>query len=144
MLLVVSMFTNEENGLVGGKTYADSAVAKNEQHLFALESDLGGFAPRGFSFKGPDEMRLKLESWLPLFPPFTVAHVIKGGGGADIGPLNKAIGTPICGFLPDSQRYFDYHHTNRDVFESVNERELELSTASLTSLLWLVDKYGLQ
>lgn len=141
--LRVVLFTNEENGLKGGKTYADSSISKKEQHIFALESDMGGFSPRAFSFKGPEKIRLKLESWLPIFPQYTIAHIRQGGGGADISPLHKADGTPMCGLMPDSQRYFDVHHSDKDVFDAVNERELELGTASLASLIWLVDKHGL-
>jgi carboxypeptidase Q len=69
-------------------------------------------------------------------------HIKKGGGGADISPLKKQ-GVLLIGFEPDSQRYFDYHHTAADVFEAVNKRELELGTAAMASLIYLMDKYGL-
>src|SRR5690606_14218281 len=41
------LFMNEENGVKGGQAYADSAKAKGERHIFAIESDAGGFTPRG-------------------------------------------------------------------------------------------------
>jgi hypothetical protein len=65
----------------------------------------------------------------------------KGGGGVDIGPLkNEFNGITLFGFIPDSQRYFDYHHAESDVFESVNKRELELGAAAVSSFLYLIDK----
>ena len=65
------------------------------------------------------------------------------GGGADIGPLSKQ-GTFLIGLLPDGQRYFRYHHTKKDVFEAVDRRELELGAASMASLVYLLDQYGVE
>lgn len=141
--LRVVLFMNEENGLKGGKKYADEAVRLKENHLLAIESDAGGFVPRGFTFKGPDSILVKLQSFLPFFPQYTIESILNGGGGADIGPLNKADNTPLLGFAPDSQRYFDFHHSAADVFSAVNRRELELGTASLAAMIYLVDQFGL-
>ena len=66
-----------------------------------------------------------------------------GGGGADIGPLHRSLGTPMFGLSVDGQKYFEMHHTQKDVFELVNARELELGTASIASLVYLIDTYGL-
>ena len=138
------MFMNEENGLKGGQAYLDSAISKKEDHLFALESDAGGFTPRGFGFSTPDTFALnRLLSWAPLFKEYQADEFFAGGGGADIGPLRK-INTVLAGYSPDSQRYFDVHHAETDVFEAVSRRELELGAAVMTGLIYLVDKYGLR
>ena len=137
------LFANEENGLRGGNKYAEEAKAKNEKHIFALESDAGGFTPRGFSFGGSPEQLKKLQSWLPLLYPYGVYEITDGGGGADIGPLNRTFKTPVAELGPDSQRYFDYHHARNDVFENVNKRELELGAVNMAALIYLIDKYGL-
>lgn len=137
------LFANEENGLRGGTKYAEEAKAKNEKHLFALESDAGGFAPRGFGFEVNDEQWGKIIQWKQLLEPYGAGNLSRGGDGADIGPLNEALKTPTSGFLPDPQRYFDYHHARNDVFENVNKRELELGAISMAALIYLVDKYGL-
>ncbi len=139
----VVLFANEENGLRGGIKYAAEAKSKNEQHIFALESDEGGFSPRSFGFTMSKERLEKVRSWLPLFAPYLVWQFNEGGGGADIGPLHGALGTPVAGFQPDSQRYFDIHHARSDVFENVNKRELELGALNMAALIYLVDKYGL-
>ena len=137
------LFANEENGLRGGNKYAEEAKAKNEKHIFALESDAGGFTPRGFGFTVSDEQLKKVMEWNPLIAPYGAGNFVKGGGGADIGPLNRTFGTPVAGLNPDTQRYFDIHHARNDVFENVNKRELELGAVNMAALIYLIDKYGL-
>jgi carboxypeptidase Q len=139
----VVLFANEENGLRGGSRYAEEARTKKEKHIFALESDAGGFTPRGFGFTMPAELLKKVQTWLPLLQPYGISELEMGGGGSDIGPLNRELGTPLAGLQPDSQRYFDIHHARSDVFEAVNKRELELGAISMAALIYLVDKYGL-
>ncbi|MCB0519626.1 MAG: M28 family peptidase [Lewinellaceae bacterium] len=140
------LFMNEENGLMGGKTYGEEAKRKGEFHLAAIESDRGGFTPRGFTVDGEaDVFALRfpaMQPWSDLLEPYGL-RIKKGGGGADISPL-KSQQALLIGYEPDPQRYFDYHHTHADVFETVNKRELELGTAAITSLVFLIDKYGLE
>ncbi|RZT00251.1 M20/M25/M40 family metallo-hydrolase [Aquimarina brevivitae] len=137
----VVLFMNEENGLRGGKKYAEEAQRKEEKHVFALESDAGGFTPRGFSFDCDATNFAQIESWKPLFAPYLIHQFSKGGSGADISPLkNEKI--VLAGLRPDSQRYFDHHHAANDTFDAINKRELELGAATMTSLVYLMDKYG--
>jgi hypothetical protein len=133
---------NEENGLRGGNKYAQEAKKNGENHVFALESDAGGFTPRGFSFDCSDSNFELVQSWKKLFEPYLIHVFVRGGSGADIGPL-KNDGMVLAGLRPDSQRYFDHHHAANDTFEHVNKRELELGAASMTSLIYLFDKYGI-
>jgi len=137
------LFANEENGLRGGTKYAEEAKAKGEKHVFALESDAGGFTPRGFSIQANKEQLEKLRSWIPLLSPYGTFEITGDGGGADIGPLNRTFGTPVGELMPDPQRYFDLHHARSDVFENVNKRELLLGAVNMAALIYLVDKYGL-
>jgi hypothetical protein len=139
--LRVVLFMNEENGLRGANAYATAAREKGEKHLFALESDSGGFSPRGFSFECSEMQYAQLSAWKPLFIPYYIHSFERGESGADVGPL-KDKNVVLGGLLPDSQRYFDHHHAETDTFEHVNKRELELGAATMTSLVYLVDKYG--
>jgi hypothetical protein len=139
----VVLFMNEENGLRGGKEYAMQANLKGENHVFALESDSGGFTPRGFSFDCDAANFAQIQSWGALFKPYLIHYFEKGGSGADIGPLKKD-GMVLAGLRPDSQRYFDYHHAANDTFDAVNKRELELGAATMTSLIYLMDTYGIK
>lgn len=136
----VVLFMNEENGNRGGKHYAERAAAKNEKHLMALESDRGGFSPRGFSINGSEKQLNGIKKWVDLFEPYGIHEFKMGFAGVDINPLENG---KICliGLSPDSQRYFDHHHSDHDVFEEVNKRELVLGAASMTSLVYLIDKY---
>jgi hypothetical protein len=138
----VVLFMNEENGLRGGNKYAEVAKAKGENHIFALESDSGGFTPRGFSFDCNEAVFNKVMQWESLFKPYLIHYFEKGHGGADIGPLKNGT-TVLAGLVPDSQRYFDYHHASNDTFDAVNKRELELGAATMTALVYLFDKYGI-
>jgi hypothetical protein len=135
------MFMNEENGLRGGLMYAERA--KTETHLAAIEADRGAFAPRGFFADASADQVEAMQGWLPLLEPYGI-HVIKGGGaGADIGPLRKHNEkTVLIGFVPDSQRYFDFHHAETDTIQNVNQREVELGAAALAAIIYLIDKYG--
>ena len=137
----VVMFMNEENGLRGGIKYAEVAKQKGEKHIFGLESDSGGFTPRGFSFDCSDAVFNKVLEWSSLFKPYLIHYFEKGGSGADIGPL-KGNADVLAGLRPDSQRYFDYHHASNDTFDAVDKRELELGAATMASLVYLFDKYG--
>ncbi|OUR92228.1 peptidase M28 family protein [Flavobacteriales bacterium 34_180_T64] len=137
----VVLFMNEENGLRGGKKYAEVAKSKGENHVFALESDSGGFTPRGFTFDCSDAVFNKVLKWQPLFKPYLIHYFEKGHGGADIGPL-KNESLVLAGLRPDTQRYFDHHHASSDTFDAVNKRELELGAATMTALVYLFDKYG--
>lgn len=139
------LFMNEENGLRGGREYAREAERKGEFHLCAIESDAGGFTPRGFSFDADDAVigRFfeKVSDFQALLAPYGLT-LTRGGSGADIGPLKGQKGL-LSGYNPDSQRYFEYHHAATDVFDAVNKRELELGAASMAALVFLLDKYGL-
>lgn len=139
----VVLFTNEENGLRGGAAYSSLAKERSEIHVLAIETDTGGFQPRGFNLGNPaGDAHLKAARWLPLFEPYGIHYFQKGTGGADVGPL-LAHGATVAGLQPDSQRYFDIHHTVEDSFDKVNKRELELGAAAMASLVYLVDQHGL-
>ncbi|UZO80903.1 M20/M25/M40 family metallo-hydrolase [Aquimarina sp. ERC-38] len=138
--LRVVLFMNEENGLRGGKEYAKVANEKKENHVFALESDAGGFTPRGFSLDCDDTNFTEVTSWKPLFEPYLIHQFTKGYSGADINPLKKE-GIVLAGLRPDSQRYFVHHHAKNDTFEAINKRELELGAATMASLVYLMDSY---
>jgi hypothetical protein len=139
------LFMNEENGLGGGKEYARVSNENGEYHLAAIESDSGGFTPRGFTCTAEADVfkpfLSKLQEFDTFLDPYDL-YLKAGGAGADINPLKSQKGL-LIGFKPDNQRYFDYHHTTADVFENVNVRELRLGAASIASLVYLIDQYGL-
>lgn len=139
----VVLFMNEENGTRGGLKYEELSTKNGENHIFALESDSGGFSPRGFSIDGDEANFNQIVSWKELFEPYLIHKFVKGHSGVDIGPLQSKHIVKV-GLQPDSQRYFDHHHASNDTFEAVNKRELELGAATMTSLIYLIDKYGIK
>ena len=140
--LRIVLFINEENGQRGAIKYSEESKIKKENHVFAIESDAGGFTPRGFSIDSNDEKFKIIENWSTYFKPYFIHYFEKGGSGADISFL-KDKNNVLVGFRPDSQRYFEYHHSENDVFSSINKRELELGAASMASLIYLVDYFKL-
>lgn len=138
-------FMNEENGHKGGTKYAELAAKNKEEHVAAIETDEGGFTPRGFSFQGASASQLNEinKNWKVLFEPYEADRLVAGGAGTDIEPLKAIVPSiMLIGFRPDSQRYFDIHHTPNDVFENVNKRELELGAAAISALVYLIDQHG--
>jgi len=136
------MFMDEEVAQRGGKEYARVAEAKGEKHYFALESDRGGLLPLGFGISAPPDRLKKMLELNRYFVPYGIDRFTEGGGGVDIGPLGR-FGTPLASIVPDQQRYFDYHHSPNDTFGQVNIRELQLGSAAIASLIYLIDKFDL-
>ena len=140
--LRVVLFMNEENGQKGAIEYFNISKKKKTNHLIAIESDAGGFTPRGFSINTNDLKFKKILSWKKYFEKYQVHYFVRGQSGVDIEYL-KNENNVLVGLRPDSQRYFDYHHSSSDIFETVNQRELELGTAAIASLVFLSDFFQL-
>ncbi len=136
------LFMCEEFGVYGGPAYADSIRTSGLHHLAAIEADRGGFTPRGFGINANDQIVERLKRWEYLFEPIDAAHIFRGGGGADISPLEQ-LGTVTIGLMVDNHRYFDYHHSANDVFETVNERELELGAAAMAIFAYVLAMEGI-
>jgi Zn-dependent M28 family amino/carboxypeptidase len=137
------LFTAEENSLAGGREYARVAKERGEKHLLAVETDGGGFAPKGFELGHTSlPAHERAARWRPLLEPYGLFLFEKGTGGADVSPLMMQ-GVTVADLLPQSQWYFDYHHAPNDTIDKVHPRELQLGAAALASLIWLVDTEGL-
>ena len=130
----VVLFMNEENGVRGGKAYFEAH--SGDKHVLALESDAGGFTPRGFSTDANPEALATLRAIATLLGTASAANVIEGWGGVDISPLAKT-GVPLVGFRPDDERYFDFHHSENDTLDAVHPRELALGAGAIAGLAWV-------
>jgi hypothetical protein len=139
----VVLFANEENGLKGAKAYSKNVKKSKEQQLLALESDTGGFSPRGFNFDTKEKYLKRILSWKPYFDPYYI-HLFEGSGsGADVNLL-KGSALVLAGLKTDSQRYFIHHHSEMDTFDQINKRELEMGAATMAALVYLTDQLGLE
>jgi hypothetical protein len=136
------LFMNEENGLRGAKAYAEKE-RPGEKHILAIESDAGGFAPRGFGIDADSTVVPRLQRWASVLRLIDADRVAPGWGGADIGELRKK-GVPCLGLKPDPQRYFDYHHSDLDTIDKVNPRELELGAIAMAIFSYIFAQEGLE
>jgi acetylornithine deacetylase/succinyl-diaminopimelate desuccinylase-like protein len=135
------LFIDEEQHQTGAKSYGYYASYTSEKHLAAIESDRGGFTPRGFNVTADSSVIKKMQSWLPYLKNASIDWIKEGGSGPDIAQIKNA--TALIGYVPDGQRYFDFHHSANDVFEEINPRELELGSAAMTILAYLISEEGL-
>ncbi len=135
------LFINEENGSRGGKDYGKYAEANKEIHLAAIESDRGGFTPIGFDVDSDSSVLNKIKSWSSVLEKSGIHWIKAGGSGVDIQYINNT--KAKLGYVPDSQRYMDVHHSANDTFDSVHPRELELGTASIAIMAYLISEEGL-
>lgn len=135
------LFINEENGLRGAIEYGKYSSTSKENHIAAIEADRGAASPRGF-FVTTDSLTFqKLQTWLPILSKSKIDWIRKGSSGADVGQIKNA--KALFGYVPDDQRYMDYHHSNNDVLSAVHPREMELGSASMAILLYLISENGL-
>jgi hypothetical protein len=135
------LFMDEENGGTGGRDYARARQRDGERHLAAIESDRGGFLPLGIGVSATGPAFDRIKAWEPLFQSVGLHWIRPGGGGVDIAPLG-ASGTILMGLVPDSQRYFDVHHSGIDTIGTVNARELELGAIAMALLVYLLAQEG--
>lgn len=135
----VVLWANEEFGLDGAKEYANWARMNNAHHWVALESDGGAGVPRGFGVGADDDRVAQVQAMKPYFVPYGLHEFAKGGGGADLSPL-RGHDDFFVGFRPDSQRYFDFHHSARDRIDAIHPRSLEMGSASIAALFYLLDQ----
>lgn len=135
------LFNNEENGSRGGIAYGDFAASANEKHIAAIESDRGGFTPIGFDVDSDPQVLKKLQTFLPVLEKSSIYWIKKGGSGVDVSRIKNIIAK--IGYVPDSQRYMDVHHSANDVFEEVHPRELELGSAAIAILSYLISEEGI-
>jgi len=135
------LFINEENGSRGGIEYGKFASSSEQKHIAAIEADRGAFTPVGFYVDSDSATINKISSWLPVLEKASIEWIKKGGSGVDVSKIKNA--KALLGFVPDDQRYMDYHHSANDVFEAVHPREFELGSAAMAVMVYLLSEEGL-
>lgn len=133
------LYMNEEAGAHGGVQYAKEAAARNETHIAAIESDAGGFAPRGFRIDAPDA---QLQAWAQLLAPYKAGGLQLQQRGVDLVPMKgqaKALLSLDC----DDSRLFYIHHSVLDTYDKVNPREVAMGAGTMAAMAALLCKYGL-
>jgi carboxypeptidase Q len=134
----LGLFTNEENGLRGGTAYRDAHKASASNHVFALESDSGVFAPSRLGFTGSAGARAIIDDIGALLRPLGLADIGPGGGGADIGPISQAGNVPMMAYQGDSTRYFTIHHTPADTVDRIAPDDVSTAAAAIAVITYVV------
>ena len=135
--LRVVLWTNEENGSRGNKNYRDEHFSELDNHILAIESDGGVFAPTGFGFSGSVEARKIIFDIADLLDPIGAGKITKGGRAVDVAPLNDE-GVPVMSLGVDGSKYFWYHHTPADTFDKVDYKEFNNCIAAMAIMSYVV------
>ncbi len=134
----LGLFTNEENGMRGGNAYKDAYLASAGDHIFALESDSGVFAPASLGFTGSEAARRTIDDIATLLAPLGFPPVGPGGGGADIGPISAAGKVPMMAYNGDSTRYFTIHHTPADTVDRIPPEDVSKAAAAIATMTYVI------
>lgn len=134
----VVLFTNEENGVRGATAYAQRYLPAATNHVFALESDSGVFAPAGLGFTGVAAARAMMQQIATLLAPLGLGDIAPGGGGADIGPIAAAGNVPTMAYMGDAARLFMIHHTAADTIDRIAPEEVRKAAAAIAVITYAV------
>ncbi len=134
------LWTNEENGVMGGRAYRDKVIENGEleRHQLAFEVDFGVFEPLGYGFRGSEEAFEMLKPITELMSPIGGMHLREGAyGTVDIGPLYRE-GVPIMGLDVVTDKYFWYHHSLKDTVDKLDPDEVAACVAAVAVMAYIV------
>jgi len=134
----VVLFTNEENGMRGGNGYRDQHATQAANHVLAVESDSGVFAPAHLGFSGSDAARKTMSEIFTLLAPLGMQEIVGGGGGADIGPISALGKVPMLAYSGDAAKYFTIHHTPADTVDRIDPKDVSRAAAALAAVIYVV------
>lgn len=129
------LWTNEENGLAGAKSYVTAHRNEMPNHVLAFETDEGIFAPSGFRFTGSERGMKFTQSLLKWVQPPAAAHVIPGARPADASQMIPE-GVPVLDLKGDRELYFWYHHTEADTVDKVKPEHMRQCVAAMAVILF--------
>ncbi len=138
----VVLWTNEENGLAGGRQYAKDHADELASHVAAIESDSGGYRPTGYSIQCADEVKQstaaeQMRDIARLFLSLGANDVQTGHAGADVGPMRDA-GVVLMGHEVEGSKYFDYHHSHADTVDKVDPDDFSRNIAVMATVAYIL------
>jgi len=133
----VVLFTNEENGLAGGRAYLERYRSQLSRHVLMLESDSGVFRPTGFGFSGSASARETILQIAGLLRGIRTDRIGPSGGGADIGPSVEAGQLPAMS-LEVEGNYFLIHHTQADTVDKIDPADMAKASAAIAVMAYVV------
>ncbi len=137
----VVAYANEEQGLYGGKAYAQTHKDDLANHILAAESDLGAGRVWRFQTRFAEAALPVADQFMAVLEPLGIERGDNQAyGGADISPLRDA-GVPVVGLNQDATNYFDIHHTENDTIDQVDAADLDQNVAAYVAMTWLAADY---
>lgn len=146
----VVLWTNEENGLRGGKAYCEAHRADLKNIVAAVETDSGSERIKAFSLdlrkatpEGRTAALATLKRLAPALEGFGSIELRLGGSGADVSPM-VAEGVAGIGVGHAATHYFDIHHTHADTFDKVEKDDLAHNAAALATFAYALAQSDLR
>ena len=133
----VVAFANEEQGLHGGRAYANAHADALTRHAIAAESDFGAgriyaFATSASAQAVPAEAQIAA-----ALAPLGIAHTPgQGGPGPDLRPFVEK-GLAWAALRQDGTDYFDLHHTPDDTFDKIDPKAIAQNVAAYAVFAYL-------
>jgi hypothetical protein len=131
------LFTSEEEGAQGGKTYAEAHAKELPRHVAAFETDVGAGTPLGFRIDAGPQAVAELRDLVTVLAPLHATQIDTGFSGADINGMRPA-GVPLLGLFSDPAHYFDVHHSVADTLEKIDPAALGRNVAAMATMAYVV------
>jgi len=133
----VVAYANEEQGLLGGRAYAEKHAGEIALHQLSAESDFGAGRIYAFNTSGPEHAQAATRQIAQALAPLGIVHAPgEGGPGPDIIPLS-AKGAAWAWLAQDGTDYFNLHHTADDTLDKVDPEALKQNVAAWAVFAWL-------
>lgn len=133
----VIAFANEEQGLFGGRAYAEAHKAQIDAHQIGAESDFGAGRIYAFGAGVDPAARATIDQIAKELAPLGIEYRgDQGGAGPDIGPMSRQ-GMPWAQLAQDGTDYFDYHHTANDTLDKIEPKAMDQQAAAYAVFAYL-------
>ena len=133
----VVAYANEEQGLLGGRAYAEKHAGEIALHQLSAESDFGAGRIYAFNTSGPEHAQAATRQIAEALAPLGIVHAPgEGSPGPDIIPLS-AKGAAWAWLAQDGTDYFNLHHTADDTLDKVDPEALKQNVAAWAVFAWL-------
>jgi len=132
----VIAFANEEQGLYGGKAYAEAQKPNVAKHQMVAESDFGAGRIYAFATSAPAYAQAAAARIAEALAPLGIEAVAEGHPASDVGAI-AAEGAAWASLKQDGTDYFDLHHTPDDTLDKIDPAALAQNTAAYAVFAYL-------
>ena len=131
------MYKRQEQGLHGGRAYAQQHMGDIRKHQIGAESDFGAGRIYAFSTGAPERALGAVKQIADVLAPLGIEYTPgQGGPGPDVSPF-AANGMAWGALRQDGTDYFDYHHTPDDTLDKIDPKALAQNVAAYAVFAYL-------